>query len=1272
MQTLVNSLAGARRYVVERELGHGGMGAVYQVLDLERNTRVALKALNTIDALNIYRLKNEFRQLADLSHPNLVSLHELCCENDLWFFTMELVIGETFDAYVAHNGASQRVPDRALQTTLAGRARIVRDTSVTLSQHGIGSEFPLERIACDINRLRAAFRQLVAAVTAIHEAGKLHRDIKPSNVLVTKTGRVVVLDFGLVSSTTFVEASDEASERTIGGAVFGTPAYMSPEQATGEPVSTASDWYSVGCMLYEALTGQLPFEGTVLEILKRKDEFEPAPPSDVVRGVPADLNDLCCALLRRKPEERPTTTDLQRILLTSSLPPAPVPYHKSSTQGVGELFIGREPHLAQLRQAFEAVKEGKPATVFVHGHSGMGKSALVRCFANELIKNQEAVVLRGRCYERESVPYKAFDDIVDALSRHMMRLPTEEASELLPRSIHALAHLFPVLRRVRAVAHARVPLHPTTDPHEIRLQAFGALKDMLARLSDWQPLVVTIDDLQWGDMDSARLLAHLLGPPDPPPILFIAVYRRDEAETSAFLRTVLQTGPIEGGIPNARELAVDPLSTDEAAHLARELLRDQKHGNTDLASAISFESEGVPFFIGELAQHVKGRASKPTAPLGPVSLDGVIAARVSDLSEPAQRLLEVLSVTARPLEQGVALEAANIPSGDREALLTLRAARLIRTRGTRQTDHAETYHDRVREAVTAGLSAARIREIHSRVARAIEIWGVGEPEQLVVHYAEAGDGGRAGETALQAARSAANKLAFNRASDLFRKAIELIHPEDASRRRELYEELGDALSNSGRGGQAAEAYLLAAAASSAWQASTLRRKAAQQLLRSGRIEEGTRLLEQLLAEVGVGGFSSDARVLAKLLWNKSMLRFSTFAVAPANDPVISPEQAQQLETLAAAFREVSAIDMVRGSFLHTQFLRTALKAADPSRILEGMAWEAVHLALGQGIKAQARVEWFLRRSEDLASQLGTNQALATVKLTRAACYVGLARFREAYPLARDAERLLREHCPGTYWERSVVMSLRYACVELVGSLRELADEAYDRAREANERDDGFSRAFLGVHAHMAQLMRGDSDGALRALAEERTHLGKSFSTFHLWVMSRAVDAYNYRREGAHAWEHLLSQWPAFEHTLFYRAQLYYTNAQYLYGRTAIWAYLDTGSTERLRDARGACAALHKLPRPDAQMYMHLVAAGIARCEEQNARAVVELTAALAIARANGYEMFALYAQSCLGPVDTAPTSRQTAAEAVKTLASQGVVDPERWVGMYVPGFSERA
>jgi serine/threonine protein kinase len=503
--------ASTRRFVIERELGHGGMGVVYQALDLERHTRVALKALTQRDAVNIYRLKNEFRQLADLSHPNLVTLHELCNEGNSWFFTMELVTGKTFDEYASDHRAVSAFGDRSRVQTVAGR--IVRDASITLSQRAIGGELPLPKITCNLKRLRHALRQLVEGVAALHEAGKLHRDLKPSNVLVTPQGRVVVLDFGLVSSSTFVEADTQDAERTVGGCVFGTPAYMSPEQAAGEPVTMASDWYSVGTMLYEALTGQLPFDGAVLEILRKKEEEEPPAPAEIARGVPADLDQLCRELLRRDPLKRPTGLEILRHLTGHSAPPPIFDAQASGAVRSAEVFVGRERHLQELRDAFETAKRGRPVTVLVHGLSGMGKSALVRYFANQLIRADEAVVLRGRCYERETVPYKAFDNIIDALSRYMMQLATEEAAELLPRNIHALALLFPVLRRVKAVASARRPKNPTSDARELRNQGFMALKDLLLRITDFHPLVVNIDDLQWADMDSARLLSFLMGPP---------------------------------------------------------------------------------------------------------------------------------------------------------------------------------------------------------------------------------------------------------------------------------------------------------------------------------------------------------------------------------------------------------------------------------------------------------------------------------------------------------------------------------------------------------------------------------------------------------------------------------------------------------------------------------------------------------------------------------------------------------------------------------------
>src|ERR1043165_1485440 len=304
------------------------MGVVYRARDRERKTDVALKTLRGITPEAVLRFKTEFRALCDVRHPNLVELGELFENDGTWFFTMELVRGAALLEWVhaiASEFPSSRRSSPATPTPATGKTvlddgeeatSIESPTSVTTRMTPARERRAAKRTeaACDVARLRVALAGLARGLATLHAAGKVHRDVKPSNVLVEDNGRVVLLDFGVVAEL------GKLKER----AVFGTVRYMAPEQARGEAVHSSADWYAFGAILYQALTGELPFADVSQdELLVLKQHVDPPPPSELVDGIPEDLDRLTVALLDRDPSHRPNAAEIFEVLAVDTIAEVP-------------------------------------------------------------------------------------------------------------------------------------------------------------------------------------------------------------------------------------------------------------------------------------------------------------------------------------------------------------------------------------------------------------------------------------------------------------------------------------------------------------------------------------------------------------------------------------------------------------------------------------------------------------------------------------------------------------------------------------------------------------------------------------------------------------------------------------------------------------------------------------------------------------------------------------------------------------------------------------
>lgn len=1202
------------RFELEELLGAGGMGRVYRAHDREMQREVALKTLHHLDSDEVLQLKTEFRSLADVTHPNLAQLYELFVDGDNCFFSMELVQGTQPEDYVL--GSAQ---DRT--SAWSGRA---------------------------LSRLARVTEQLCHGLEHLHSCGRLHRDLKPSNVLVRSDGRVSILDFGLVTSY------GKSNTAQFGTPMFaGTLPYMAPEQAWGLELTPAVDCYALGVLLYELIGGRLPFVGSPTECLTAKQALRVEPLSSLVPDLPHQVLAIVMRLLDPDPKTRATLSHVLQAfeLQTDSL---------RMSQMTREHFVGRERELAELSEAFASETDDGAVLVTVSGDSGFGKSELLRRFTDSL-EQSGALVLRSRCHTHESVPYKAFDALFDAVSRHLDQLDADDLNHLRPARVRALTRLFPVLRRVEGFETQQL-LETQGEPREQRRQGFAAAAELFWRLGRYQRVVLWIDDVQWGDDDSFLLLRELLAPRAASGCWVLLSHR--SGSPSRFVGAVQAEAR---RLPAHRhfQVAVGALSEVDARGLLALLA---PAASDQVISNLVSEGAGSPFFLSELARQAVSSdhdASEETRP----SLASVLAGRIAKLSPTERELLSVVSVAGGPVQRSVALQACALGEAGRPEVHRLEAHSLLRFGEFEDLPAVETYHDRIREVALGQLSDEKLRHCHRRLADAMELQPAADPEALVRHWLGAGEPQRATGYVILAAERAESALAFQRAAELYATALALgagpLLPEEVLTRR------AQALAHAGHGGDAATCFSEAAEAyaqqNDKERAFDLRLSAAEQYLRSGRTDEGAELMRRSLEHVGVQFPASPAAAARQSALRRMRFLLKGTRPGPRHSAPqsLSTPKKKRLDALWSATTSFSMMTPVVADAFGTQHLAEALGAGDVSRAIRALGYEAVCEATVGGRFLQQRSKKLVAHTRSLAELTRDPYDQAWVHLAEGCIAWCGCDWRQAARDCDQASEIFRGQCRGVSWEQATAELFSLSALAWHGKLNELATRLPTLLNDAIERSDIFAANNFRLGQHSVLWLAEDRPDYARAQAAQ-AELSWPQGSYHLQRYTHAFAVAQielYEGLAAHAFRRVEAEWPALEAGQILRLQTPRVELLHLRGRAA----LALAEQAVLQGEASRVPGLLRLVSTQAQQLLRiglatatplslLLQAGTLQLRGNTPAAKKALTRAAESLDTAGMGLYAAAARFTLKP------------DAPQVLSELGVRNPVPMARMLIPGF----
>jgi len=765
------------RYKIFDILGSGGMGAVYKGVDEVNHRQVAIKILPPEQASDPERVKRFLREagaVARLDHPHIVRLYEAGEAEGFYFIVLEYLSGKTLKELL------KRAP------------------------------LPQEQVL-------SFLCQICAALEHAHQKGIVHRDLKPANIMIDEGGKVKVMDFGLARIT-------DLSALTKSGDLVGTVSYISPEQARGERVDARADLYSLGAILYEMLTGKVPFEGeTPVSVIYRHLNEEPVPPRRLNPQVRPALESMTLRLLGKDPRQRfqsarELAQAVERCLEEGG---SFLEFEEpESSMEFRPRLVGREKEMAELKGYLEEAIRGQGGLVLIGGEAGVGKTRLVEELQT-LAKPRNVNCLAGSClYQDAPNPYLPF---VEVLETYLERGETVVSGFTLQAEIDRL-----VSRLVNLLPYAgpQPEERPTLKGKEAQTQMFEAVAQLIISISKLRPLFLLLDDLQWASATTLQLLHYLIRNIQGTRILVAGTYRSEELQAKEG-HPLLEMRRRLGREGLLREIQLARLTRDDLWQMLGDLFREGGLGEEFLAWLFE-ETEGNPFFVLEVLRLLRDRGALSKDEAGwrvderlagveiPPGIYDVIARRVEDVGEEQRDLLDCAAVLGRRFDVTILV---SVLGGSRLDLL--KRLRVLERRHQLITSDDGRYsftHSKIREMVYHELPPDLRREYHLTIARCIEGLHSHALEEVIYdlahHYFRGGNAEKALVYSLKAADRAERSYALDEALQFYLAALSILDegeetPESKGQRIEILGKRGRLLSTLSRREAALESLALA-------------------------------------------------------------------------------------------------------------------------------------------------------------------------------------------------------------------------------------------------------------------------------------------------------------------------------------------------------------------------------------------------------------------------------------------------------------------------------